>query len=211
MLISFLFSSLLFAGENDGKFEYPKAKASSKSIIKSSKYPERPLRPTTHPKDPALSDGTIVNFQRLYANPNQLKITPNPNTEKSGKQALPIVNRTTAWVDIEINGQRIGRIGPLTTGVINNVQAGEYDVTFTVEHMQYAYIERTPTVSISQAVTPGNKNAEIANIAGFKKPGFDDKAPKAGGNLKSYLLPLPPIIEPETPEENPEAPKEESK
>ncbi|MEC7985928.1 MAG: hypothetical protein VX278_12250 [Myxococcota bacterium] len=201
MLISFLFSSLLFAEDGDGKFEFPTAKVSEKGVTTSSKYPDRPLRPTTHPKDPALSSGTIVNFQRLYINPEQLQIAPNPSTEKDGKQDLPVVNRTTAWVDIEISGQKIGRIGPLTTGLIKGVRAGEYNVTYTVEHMQYAYTERTPTYSNANPITPGNTAADIANLPGFKKPGFDDNAPTTGGKLAFYNLPRSTMLESDDSEE----------
>ena len=139
MLFSFLFS-FAFAEEPNASergFDIPSTEA-GKAIFKSPGYVNRPLRPTTHPKDPALSTGNLENFQRLFINERNLKIAPNKGTEKPNKMSLPVVNRTTAWVDITISGQKIGRIGPLTTGVIHNVAGGEYDVTYTVEHMQYA-------------------------------------------------------------------------
>ena len=112
--------------------------------------------------------------------------------------SLPIVNRTTAWVDITISEQKIGRIGPLTTGVIHNVSGGEYDVTYTVEHMQYAFIERVDARKLAAAITPGNLSSDIANVEGFKKPHFDDKTATTGGKLAPYFLPAAP--KPELPE-----------
>ena len=207
MFTSLLFSSLLHAQEatpDNRGFEIPGATVNKEVHFTSPGYVERPLRPTTHPKDPVLSDGVIENFQRLYINERNLKISPNKGTETDAKLSLPIVNRTTAWVDIEISGQKIGRIGPLTTGVIHNVVGGEYDVTYTVEHMQYAYVERVKTHKFSNAVTPGNVQAEIANIPGYKKPFFDDAPNTKGGKLVEFGFPTA-----KTPTEAPsEAPTE---
>ena len=225
MLFSLIFSSLLHAEEpasadkteettqntDDGNqsaeekskfaFEAPAAKVDPNVIFKSPGYVERPLRPTTHPKDRALSSDGIENFQRIYINERNLSIRPVPGTEEENKESLPIVNRTTAWVDISISNQKIGRIGPLTTGVIHGVQVGEYDITYTVEHMQYAFVERVKTHRFNHAVTPGNINAGIANAEGYQKPFFDTKAAPESGKLVSYVLPKPP---PPPPEENPE-------
>ena len=201
MLFSFLFSSFVFAEEptdSNRGFEIPPAKT-GKAVFKSPGFIERPLRPTTHPKDPALSTGTIENFQRLFINERNLKLTPNEGTSTNNKLSLPIVNRTTAWVDVSISGQKIGRLGPLTTGIIHNVTGGEYDITYTVEHMQYAFVERVNTHKFSNAVAPGNLAADIANTDGYKKPYFDDKEPAKGGKLTPYLLPAP-----QQPKENPD-------
>ena len=199
MLFSILFS-LAFAEEPNASergFEIPSTQA-GKAVFTSPGFVDRPLRPTTHPKDPALSSGNLENFQRLFINEKNLKIAPNKGTENPSKMSLPIVNRTTAWVDISVSGQKIGRLGPLTAGVIHNVQGGEYDVTYTVEHMQYAFVERIQTSQLSAAITPGSISADIANADGFKKPHFDDKAETKGGKLTPYLLPVPPT--PELPE-----------
>ena len=207
MFTSLLFSSLLYAQEaspDNRGFDIPGATINKEVHFSSPGYVERPLRPTTHPKDPVLSDGVIENFQRLYINERNLKISPNKGTETEAKLSLPIVNRTTAWVDIEISGQKIGRIGPLTTGVIHNVMGGEYDVTYTVEHMQYAYIERVQTHKFSNAVAPGNVQAEIANIPGYKKPFFDDDPNTKGGKLVGFGFPSSQVAaETPAPEETP--------
>jgi hypothetical protein len=211
MLFSFILSAFALADEpnvSERGFDIPEAKTGT-AIFKSPGFVDRPLRPTTHPKDPALSTGNLENFQRLFINEKNLNITPNKGTATSNKLSLPIVNRTTAWVDISVSGQKIGRIGPLTTGVIHNVTGGEYDVTYTVEHMQYAFVERVETYKFSNAVTPGNNAADIANVAGYKKPHFDNQPATKGGKLTPYLLPMPPTPEP-VPEENPEENPEES-
>lgn len=213
MLFSFIFSAFALADEPNATergFEIPEAKT-GKAIFKSPGYVNRPLRPTTHPKDPALSAGALENFQRLFINEKNLKIAPNAGTEEENKLSLPIVNRTTAWVDISVSGQKIGRIGPLTTGIIHNVIGGEYDVTYTVEHMQYAFVERVQTFKFPNAIAPGNITADIANNDGYEKPHFDDLPATKGGKLTPYLLPMPPAPEPlqeENPEEDQENPEE---
>ena len=157
----------------------------------------RPLRPTTHPGDPNLSSGTIENFRKLFLEKNDIIALLEPVSAQRGDSStpqgttLPIVNRTTAWVDIEIGGKKIGRIGPLTTGLIHDVESGLYDVTFHVEHVQYSYTERIKTISVNTSVTPGNMAAQIAASPDYLKPGFDDLAQPKGGSLQIYQLQTP--------------------
>ena len=155
----------------------------------------RPLRPTTHPGDPNLSTGTIENFRKLFLEKDDILALLEPAAAKRGGSedspqgtTLPIVNRTTAWVDIEVAGKKIGRIGPLTTGLIHDVEAGAYDVTFHVEHVQYSYTERIQTITVHEPVTPGNMEAQRASAADYIKPGFDDLAPRQGGHLQVYTI-----------------------
>ena len=157
----------------------------------------RPLRPTTHPGDPNLSTGTIENFRKLFLEKEDIIALLEPVSGQRGDAdtpqgtTLPIINRTTAWVDIEIGGKKIGRIGPLTTGLIHDVESGSYDVTFHVEHVQYSYTERIKTISINTSVTPGNMAAQIAASPDYVKPGFDDLEQPKGGNLQIYMLQTP--------------------
>ena len=190
MSLFLLCSALAFAGDQKA----PEAKATKapevKNLTPSAPHVLRPLRPTTHPMDPALSEGDIENFQDLYVNPSTIAATLRPARAKGeGKENLPIANRTTGWVDVWINSQKIGRIGPLTTARINNVAAGDYHVTFDVENTQFQYSEVTPTLVDSTALAPGNVRANVANKAGYKKPGFDTAGKSASGKLKGYELP----------------------
>jgi hypothetical protein len=150
----------------------------------------RPLRPTTHPADPALSEGLTENFQRLYVSPENISKQLKPQkSDGSGLETLPILNRTTGWVDVEVNGTKLGRIGPLTTALIHNVEAGEYLVSLMVENTQYTYTESFNTLILDVPVTPGNRTASIAGDEGYYKPGFDDIPERNGGKLVPYLFP----------------------
>ena len=130
MSLFVLCTALAFAGDQ----KEPEAK----SLTPSTPYSLRPLRPTTHPMDPALEAGPVENFQDLSVNPETIAASLKPATAKGdGKENLVLANRTTGWVDVWINKQKIGRIGPLTTARIKNVAAGTYHVTYDVEHTQF--------------------------------------------------------------------------
>ena len=183
MSLFLLCTAIAFAGDNKS----PEVK----NLTPSTPYAQRPLRPTTHPMDLALTEGPIENFDpNLACNPKTIASTIKPAKAKGdGKENLHIDNRTTGWVDVWISGEKIGRLGPLTTGRINNVAAGDYHVTFEVEDTQFQYSEVTPTSPSSEALAPGNARANVANKAGYKKPGFDTKSALPSGKLKSYELP----------------------
>lgn len=164
----------------------------------------RPLRPTTHPGDPNLTTGRFENFRKLFLEKDDILALLKPVAAKRESTdgatqgtTLPLVNRTTAWVDVEIGGKKIGRIGPLTTGLIHDVEAGTYVVTFHVEHVQYNYTERIQTIAVQEAITPGNMAAQRASAADYIKPGFDDLPKPKGGNLKIYTLSASKVLEPE--------------
>ena len=53
---------------------------------------------------------------------------PAPAAPKTGD--LQVENTTTAWAEVSINDQKIGIIGPLAHGTIENVQAGTYRLHF---------------------------------------------------------------------------------
>jgi len=156
--------------------------------------PERPLRPTTHPGDPALSEGAVVNFQRLYIDPETIanQLVPQERSKAKLRESLAIINRTTAWVDITVSGNKIGRIGPLTTGVIHDLTPGKYAVDYVVEHTQFSYSRVIETTTIDDIITPGNKDAAIAATPDYIKPGFDALPAPTGGQLTTYTFPLAP-------------------
>ena len=151
----------------------------------------RPLRPTTHPADPALSEGNVENFQRLYCDPEQISslLTPTSTTSEQGKQTLLIPNRYNGWVDVSVGTQKIGRLGPLTTGAIHNLPAGVYTVSISVERVQYVDTEEIQTKAEPEILTPGNAKASIASDPNYKKPGLEDNRKFQKGNLQPYALP----------------------
>ena len=152
----------------------------------------RPLRPTTHPADPALSEGTVENFQRLYCDPEQIAsiLKPSSPANEQDKQTLLIPNRYNGWVDVSVGDNKIGRLGPLTTGAIHNLPAGTYTVSISVERVQYTDIEEINTKSEQEILTPGNAKASIASDPNYKKPGLEDNRVFQSGNLQPYALPL---------------------
>lgn len=158
--------------------------------------PERPLRPTTHPGDPALSEGSVVNFQRLYIDPETIgnQLVPQKKRKSQQRESLAIINRTTAWIDVTVSGNKIGRIGPLTTGIIHDLMPGEYAVDHVVEHTQFSYRRIIETTTIEGIITPGNKDAAIAATPDYVKPGFDTLPAPKGGQLTTYSFPLGPEI-----------------
>ena len=161
------------------------------SAISLADQPERPLRPTTHPGDPALSEGNLVNFQRLYVDPDTIAsqlIPSQPNKGVKG-ESLAVINKTTGWTDLTVSGVKIGRIPPLTTAVIHGVKSGTYAVEQTVENMQYTMSQMVKTTRLEGIITPGNAKAAIAATPEYKKPIFDTQKPPEGGNLAPYSFP----------------------
>jgi hypothetical protein len=149
----------------------------------------RPLRPTTHPADPALSQGAVDNFQRLYCDPDQIASQIKPTVAAEGTESLVLPNQFNGWVDVSVGENRIGRLGPLTTGVINNVPAGEYAVSFSVERMQYVAKKSISTQILDTPLSPGNVEASIASEADYKKPGLEDNRKYETGKLTPYQMP----------------------
>lgn len=157
--------------------------------------PGRPLRPTTHPGDSALTEGPVENFQRLYIDPSTISSQLTPIKKRKGEtlESLPIKNKTTAWVDISINDIKIGRIGPLTTGLIHDVIPGKYLITLEVEKTQFAYTMTVPSTIIGDPLTPGNMRAIVAESPEYQKSGFEITMPPAG-KLVSYQFPVDPNL-----------------
>ena len=160
--------------------------------------PERPLRPTTHPGDPALSEGPVVNFQRLYVDPDTIasQLTPSKIEKSKKKESLAIINKTTGWTDLTVSGVKIGRIPPLTTAIIHEVKPGDYNVEQVVENTQYTLKEVVSTTTIEGIITPGNAKAAIAATPEYQKPIFDTQEPPVGGQMATYIFPVAPAPEP---------------
>ena len=148
--------------------------------------PIRPLRPTTHPGDPNLTQGDLENFRRLYL--EEASILNMFDAKKNIKTSLPIINKTTGWVDVEYKGKKFARLQPLTTAVIHGVPEGQYEIVIHVEHMQYSYPETFQSIVISDSMTPGSMDAVRAESPDYIKPGFDDIPKKKSGTLVRYSM-----------------------
>ena len=83
---------------------------------------DRPLRPTTHPADPALSEGDLENFQRIFVDPATIIDSLKPSTAGEGTGHLYIRNEYNGWVDVTVSGTKIGRIQPFTTAALHGVR-----------------------------------------------------------------------------------------
>ena len=150
---------------------------------------DRPLRPTTHPADPALSEGALENFQRIFVDPATVVDTLKPSTAGEGKGHLYIRNEYNGWVDVTVAGTKIGRIQPFTTAALHDVAAGTYDVEISVERVQYVDTEKIETVAEALVLSPGNPSADVAADPNYKKPGLQGNRVYPTGKLVGFSLP----------------------
>ena len=150
----------------------------------------RPLRPTTHPADPALSEGDLENFQRIYVDPATIIDSLKPSTTGEGTGHLYIRNEYNGWVDVTVSGTKIGRLQPFTTAALHGVAAGTYDVELSVERVQYTDSEKIETVADALVLSPGNPSADVAADPTYKKPGLQDNRVYSTGKLVEFTLPV---------------------
>ena len=99
---------------------------------------------TTLAKDPylngsALTEGRLEGFRKLYV-PEAFLDGLNP--AKAAAAGLPpvgdlaIANPTSAWADVKVNGEIIGRLGPFREGVLHDVRSGVYTLEFSLPNGQ---------------------------------------------------------------------------
>ena len=158
----------------------------------------RPMRPLTYPANPKLTDGTVDNFYTLYVDPGALAATLKPKSPTGGPAAsLPIANRTTGWLEITVDGTKIGIIGPLTTGAIRGVTAGSYVVKMTSSTGHTSTEKVQTTTALPEIIAPGNAKAVVALEEGWHKIGFD-APPRMVEHVDGYILPVPPPAAPDT-------------
>lgn len=85
--------------------------------------------------NPDLTTGEMEFFREVYVDPATFpgQLTPKvPAPEGAPERAdLSVRNGASAWVDLTINGTKVGKIGPLTTVVIHGVKSGTYEVSMT--------------------------------------------------------------------------------
>lgn len=156
----------------------------------------RAMRPTTYPANPDLTSGTIDNFFKVYVNPNAMASTLKPKQEArdATTASLPIVNETTGWQEVTVDGTKIGVIGPLTVGAIHGVTAGEYVVKMTNSTGFTATTRVSTTTGLPESVVPGNTRARAGLDADYTKPGYP-QAVLGRGTPIGYTLPSPPAVE----------------
>ena len=113
--------------------------------------------------NPTYTTGKLEFFLEIYVDPEQVasQIEPTAPPQAPGPDPvtgepapalhtpisgdLVIKNATQSWVDVKVNGVKVGRIGPLTTAVMHGMRSGVYDVTFTLPN-GYSWTDSKNTV-----------------------------------------------------------------
>jgi outer membrane protein OmpA-like peptidoglycan-associated protein len=155
-------------------------------------HPSLPSRATTYVVDDLLTSGPVENFREVFVDPAALgaKLKPSaapkvPRPEGAvgvgpsipGKASLPISNISSSYAEIEINGDKIGIIGPLTSGAIHGVRSGTYAVTFTLQN-GYTVTKKVGTMLLDKPIVPGGIGAKASLDEGWVPSWADD--PKKG-------------------------------
>ncbi len=138
--------------------------------------PRLPNKPTTHILDDRVSTGIVENFRELYVNPAQVgkslqpvgKLGPvgrmlSPSSERA---SIPIVNETSSYAEVSVNGVRIGVIDALQNGAIHDVPHGLYEVTFGLQN-GYTETRTVHTLHLDGPIIPGGKDVQPALESGY--------------------------------------------
>ncbi len=132
----------------------------------------------TYPVNPYYSSGTMAGFRELYVDPEKYvqSVTPSEAVEGGGAERnaeLHIYNDTIGWIKVSVNGQEIGILTPMVEGVISNIKAGQYDVTFEMAN-KFKTTYRLSTVPMETA--PAEKAAPEPEPAQKReKPAREDQ------------------------------------
>lgn len=114
--------------------------------------------------NPDLTTGRMEFFREVYVEVEQIgsliqPVQPLP-ASASATGDLHISNQANGWVEVTISGQKIGKVGPLTTAVIHDVPSGFYEITtlaangLVVTHKVATRAEGEGPISRDPAVTP---------------------------------------------------------
>lgn len=138
--------------------------------------PRLPNKPTTHILDDRVSTGLVENFRELYVNPAQVGKSLEPvgklgpvgrMLSPAGKRAsIPIVNETSSYAEVSVNGVKIGVIDALQNGAIHDVPHGLYEVTFGLQN-GYTETRTVHTLHLDEAIIPGGKDVQAALESGY--------------------------------------------
>jgi hypothetical protein len=80
--------------------------------------------------NPALTEGAVSGFRTLHASAETLlkSLKPVEAVATSGAHILEIQNTALSSVEVTVNDTKVGVLGPLTIGRIQDVGAGKYNV-----------------------------------------------------------------------------------
>ena len=88
-----------------------------------------------------------------------------PVVQPSTVSVLPIFNDSSSWAEVEVNGIKVGVMGPLTNGAIHGVPSGAYDVQLTIM-TGYSFTRSISTVDQIEPISPGGEGARPGLEAG---------------------------------------------
>jgi outer membrane protein OmpA-like peptidoglycan-associated protein len=138
--------------------------------------PRLPNKPTTHILDDRVSTGIVENFRELYVNPAQVGKSLQPVgklgpvgrmlSPAAKRASIPIVNETSSYAEVSINGVRIGVIDALQNGAIHDVPHGLYEVTFGLQN-GYTETRTVHTLHLDGPIIPGGKDVQSALESGY--------------------------------------------
>ncbi len=138
--------------------------------------PRLPNKPTTHILDDRVSTGRIENFRELYVNPAQIGESLSPigqlgpvgkmQSPANQRASIPIVNETSSYAEISVNGVKIGVIDALQNGAIHDVPHGIYEVTFGLQN-GYQETHTVNTLYLDGPIIPGGKDVQAALESGY--------------------------------------------
>lgn len=100
-----------------------------------------------------LSEGRLEGFRKLYVADvfaDGLKPAKPASVDLPKVGDLAIANPTSAWVDVTINGQAVGRIGPFREGRIHDVASGVYEIGYALPNGR-TWTGQTATVVLTKA------------------------------------------------------------
>jgi len=88
----------------------------------------------TFPNDPYNSKGQFENVRHLAVDPAAAAKALKPVTPGTGDPSanLVLMNATASFVNLYVNGMRIGDIEPLDTATLGGLQPGAYEVVMVL-------------------------------------------------------------------------------
>lgn len=138
--------------------------------------PRLPNKPTTHILDDRVSTGLVENFRELYVNPAQVGKSLEPVgklgpvgrmlSPANKRASIPIVNETSSYAEVSVNGVKIGVIDALQNGAIHDVPHGLYEITFGLQN-GYTETRTVHTLHLDGPIIPGGKDVQAALESGY--------------------------------------------
>ena len=111
--------------------------------------------------NPDLTEGALSGFRRLHASAETLlgSLKPAEAVATSGIHVLEIENTALSSVEVLVNDTKVGILGPLTIGRIQDVGAGSYNVVM-IHTTGYKQAIPVSTTALAGTAGTGEKTPE---------------------------------------------------